>query len=294
MAKILITSSKKRFVVYDTENENLYYNDSIEEFTNENLINSGWNKNRLFGIAIENNDIYIASNEKIVIINKETYDFNRVLPIRLYPETHEIAKLNDLLFTCNTSNDTLGIYNLKTKENKFVNVNDMTFIDEPDHIEYDKSSPTNIQKKHINSVYVHNDNVYFNLHNRGIAPSEIYVLHLKNMSIEKVLNVGTCNHSVRIFNDILYCLSSETHELIEYNLKERTLEKYKLKTNKKIYMRGLDYLDGKLIIGGSVNYKVNNTVKFSCLLEFDLITKKFNHLKTIEDVSFILDLKVIR
>lgn len=294
--KILITpydssnDIQNNFFVFDLEKKQHIYS-SIKEPELEcvNLVNQGRPTFRPFGIDIDENNIYISSNDRLGVFDKVSYDFKKLIDIPLFINTHQILKKQNYFYTCNTATDSLGINNIETKKTYFLDLN--LFI-----LKTSIESPTSVysnDKKHINSLFPYKGKLYFCLHNRGTSLSEFYSLDPSSFEIQKIFEGGVSCHNIYIINDILYTLSTATGEIIEYNLKTNEIYRNQIVDPNISFLRGLDFYDTGLIIGCSNNYKNIKMEKDLCsLLYLNLKEGDIKKFMSIDEMYIISDLKI--
>jgi hypothetical protein len=260
------------------------HNQSVQsELDCKHLEGQGRATFRPFGITIDKDNYYIASNEKIGRFIKKTNQFESLIDVPLYINTHQILKDNNTLYTCNTSIDTIGIYKLDRKHNVFFDVNTLSIIDAP-------NKPLNADKKdtrHINSLFDDGKNIWFCLHNKGLKPSEYGYFNKITLQADIVYSSGFAGHGIVIKDNFLYTLSTGTGELIAVDLNTKKENRYKVVDSNTTFLRGLLYTDDKFLIGCSVNFKTPNPIKHSYIAEVDIIagTLKKHDLEGIQAIN---------
>jgi len=167
--KIIITPDDHKiqkdqfsFFVYDLDTKDLIH----AEPKNDNLdcpqdAGKGRSTFRPFGIEMDKDNIYIASNSKLAVFDKSNYKYKENIAFPLFVNTHQLIKSEDVFYVCNTAIDSIGIYG---KEFKQLNVNTKK-------IEDDFEQPIDCEKhdlSHVNSIYEHNGFIYYCLHNLGV------------------------------------------------------------------------------------------------------------------------------
>ena len=89
----------------------------------------------------------------------------------------------------------------------------------------------------------------------------------------------------------MYTLSTATGEILEINLETQSVKAHKLVDSHSTFLRGLDIVGDKLIIGCSVNFKTNDKDKQCYIIIADLKDK--THARyDLDGIKFINDLKV--
>jgi hypothetical protein len=281
------------FAVYDAIGKKLIdFCERQPELNSEELAGQGRPTFRPFGIANDDYFIYIASNNKLGRFVKNTYKFVDLIDIPLFVNTHEIVVHNSVLYAANTANDTIGIYDLNTKENKFFNVNTFQVLPEapaPD-------SATSSDTAHVNSLCVADGKLYFCLHHLDQRDSQLGCFDIKSFKGQIIADAGRCAHGVQVLNGKLYSLSTGTGEVIEVDLMTKVVTLHKVVDHAKTFLRGLDVLDGNIIFGGSNTYSEDNTIYMdNCFVAvFDVKTKKPETLISFKDTHIISDMKIIR
>ena len=133
MKKLIITTNSSDFIVFDINSKSIVHRqEKTIGLDATHLEGQGRPTFRPFGITSDENSIYIASNDRLGKFNKTTYEFESLVEVPLYCNTHQILKDKDILYTCNTSVDTIGIYNLaKNINNQYAPIFDpkMQFLD---------------------------------------------------------------------------------------------------------------------------------------------------------------------
>lgn len=285
---LLITTDDNDFVIYNLEsNEITLSKGKTDSLICKNLEGQGRSPFRPFGIAIDD-VIYIASNDRLGKFDKTTYEFTELVHVPLFINTHQILKDGNILYTTNTSTDTIGIYDLETKENKFLDMKTLKFVDKvvtPKHAsEFDTT--------HVNSLYDAGDKVWFCLHNHGSDKSKFGWIDKKTLETKFIFKAGSCCHNILIIDNKLYTLSTLGRKLLIVDLDTLAYHEYPIENGTKMFLRGMEVYDNKLIIGGSINLKFEREGQKGCLIMMDLDTKKYiiNQLDTVKAIN---DLKIV-
>lgn len=300
MANLIITPdddsydvNSPTFLVYDTESKALVHTSpKLPELYAEEFAGQGRPTFRPFGIASDEQYLYVASHNKLGRFNKDNYAFVDLIDVPLFINTHEMAINNGVMYVANTSNDTIGIYDIKLGYSCFFNVNTFVCSDTaptPDHVGSHDAA-------HINSLCYHDDKIYFCLHNLNQRTSQLGCFDINTFQAEIIAEAGYCAHGVQVLNGKLYSLSTGTGEVIEVNLDTKGVRLYKVVDSTKTFLRGLDILDGSIIFGGSNTYSEERTIYMNnCFVaQFDAATKKANVLINVKDAYIISDMKVLR
>lgn len=284
--KLLITSDYKTFTVYDLLTRQLIHDkDKIEELNCPNLVGSLRPTFRPFGITIDE-DIYIASNEKIGVFDKHSYNFKYTLDLPLFVNTHQILKIGDILYVCNTSINCMGIYNLKTKENKFLDLIKMKIVDSV-------SKPTNAHSHdliHFNAMCEYKGKIVFCLHNLGVKNSEYYFYDPLTDKVEFIIAAGFCGHNIKIKDNFLYSLSSQKGQLIRVNLENKMTQYKFLIDPTNVFLRGIDWYNNDLLIAYSSNRK--NINKNGSIYKFNTFNTRCERFIELQDIPYINDIAV--
>jgi len=298
MAQIIITPdddsydiNNPTFLVY--ENGELVYTCAKQpELDSDEVVGQGRPTFRPFGIASDDKYLYVVSNNKLGKFDKNTYQFIELLDVPLFVNTHEIAVHNGVLYVVNTSNDTIGIYDLESKINKFFDVNTFAVTSDvvvPDNVESHDSA-------HVNSICIADNKVYFCLHNLNKRTSQLGYFDIDTLNAEIITGVGYCNHGVQVLNGKLYSLSTGTGEVVEVDLVTKQVALYKVVDSTKTFLRGLDILDGAIIFGGSNTYSEERTIYMNnCFVaRFDIGAKVSNVILNVNNAYIISDVKVLQ
>lgn len=286
--KLLITSDERTFTVYDLPTRQLIHiKDKIDEINCPHLINSLRPTFRPFGISIKE-DIYIASNEKIGVFDRHSYDLKYTLNVPLFVNTHQILKVGDILYVCNTSINCMGIYNLKTKENKFLDLIKMKIVDSV-------SKPTNAHSHdlvHFNAMCEYKGKIIFCLNYQGVKNSEYYFYDPLTERVEFIVSSGLFGHNIKIKDNFLYSLSSHKGELIRVNLENKMTQHSLLTDPQDVFLRGMDWYDNHLLIAYSVNRKNINNSKNGSIYKFNIFNTRCEKFIELQDIPYINDIAV--
>jgi len=273
---IIITTSKQdsSFLVYNIKEKKIIFDkERIEDLNDLSSENKGRPTYRPFGIYRDSDDIFIASNSKIGHFDAKTYSYKGLLDnVKCFVNTHQIFKHEETLFICNTATDSLGIYDLNTKQNKYLMLENFELVD-------DINSPKNSYEKdklHFNSILKYQDSLFLLLHNGG--HSEILELNLNNFQFKnKIKNVGICNHNLVIYKDHLYSISSQTGKLMRHSFESKENQFFHLHTDfNRFFLRGMKKIDGRLFMALSkriVKTGYQKSSKHCLILEYDLETQ---------------------
>jgi len=275
-SNIIITTSKKdsTFLVYDIKEKKIIFDkERIEDLNDLSSENKGRPTYRPFGIYRDSNDIFIASNSKIGHFDAKTYSYTGLLDnVKCFVNTHQILKHEEKLFICNTANDSLGIYDLNAKQNKYLMLETLEFVDNID-------SPKDVYEKdklHFNSILKYQDSLFLLLHKGGC--SEILEIGLTDFQFKnRIKDIGSCNHNLAIYKDHLYSISTQTGKLMRHSFKSKENQFFDLHNDwGKFFLRGMKEIDGRLFM--ALSKRINTigylkTAKHCLILEYDLETQ---------------------
>ena len=149
---------------------------------------------------ISNLPFTIAKIEKTKQIKNE---FDSLINIPLFINTHQIIKDKSTIYTCNTAIDCIGVYDLDDEYYAQFNVN---FLNDFDVVNM-PANADQLDSRHLNSLYDAGDKIYFCRHNKNLVPSDYGVLDKASMQGEIIASAGRSCHGIRIVNNHLYSLS---------------------------------------------------------------------------------------
>ena len=287
MSRLLITPEDRDFIVFDLDSETITHaQGQTDELNCLHLHGKGRNTYRPFGITEDQHHIYIASNDRLGQFKKDTYEFVKLIDVPLWINTHQVLLDGETLYTCNTAIDTIGIYHPDYQ--KQLSINYMNVVEQ-------KLTPRyadELDSRHVNTLHNTEDRIYFVRHNRNVVASDIGFFDKGTLEPRILISVGRCCHGIRIVENMLYTLSTATGELLSINLNSLNVEKFKLVDPEVTFLRGLDYADGKLVVGCSVNFKSNQLDKSCYIIVIDMENISYkNHvldgIKVINDLKFI-------
>ena len=274
---IIITTSKQdsSFLVYDIKEKKIIFDkERIEDLNDLSSESKKRPTYRPFGIYRDSDDIFIASNSKIGHFDAKTYSYKGLLDdVKCFVNTHQILKHEEKLFICNTANDSLGIYDLNTKQNKYLMLENLEFVDDID-------SPKDAYEKdklHFNSILKYQDSLFLLLNKSG--DSEILEIGLTDFQFKnKIKDVGNCNHNLVIYKDHLYSISTQTGKLMRHSFESKESQFVDLHTNwGKFFLRGMKEIDGRLFMALSkrfITIEYLKTARHCLILEYDLETQR--------------------
>jgi len=290
---IIITTSKQNssFLVYDTKEKKVIFDkERIEDLNDPSSENKGRDTYRPFGIYRDSDDIFIASNSRIGQFDAKTYSYKGLLDnVKCFVNTHQILKHEETLFICNTATDSLGIYDLKTKENKYLMLENLELVDNLD-------SPKNVYEKdklHFNSILRYQDSLFLLFHKGG--DSEILEIDLTNFQFKnKIENIGACNHNLVIYKNHLYSISTRNGQLMCHSFDTKKNQFFDLyKNSDKFFLRGMKEINGKLFIALSRKFSMIGYKKppsYCLILEYDIETQNICNEHFLDLNKTILDI----
>jgi len=198
--RLLVTTEECDFLVIDLEtNKEIHRQGKTKELNAPQLKDQGRPTYRPFGIDIDDQYIYIASNSKLAQFDKHTYEYIKNINIPMMINTHQIAKDGDVFYICHTAIDTIGIHDVKNKLNKFVNVNLLNRVD----IHNVPETADQLDSRHLNSLYDGGDKVYFCRHNKNIIESDFGYIDKKTLDAKLVAKAGKCCHGIQFYNNYM-------------------------------------------------------------------------------------------
>lgn len=294
MIKLLITpddaafkSEHYSFLVYDLENKQLIHKkEKINELDCLHLQGQGRHTFRPFGIECNDEYIYIASNDRLGVFDKHTFEFISLIDVPLYVNTHQILINNDTLYTCNTSVDSIGIYNQQNKQFNLTTFEVGDCLPTPQNVESN-------DKKHVNSLCAYEGKIYFCLHNLNESMSKFGYFDESSFECIIIANAGYCCHGIKIIDNILYSLSSGTGDIVEINLTNNEVKYHPYVDPKNIFLRGLDVAGDYLVFGCSNNHN-NEPKENNCFISlYNTKTNEINRVLGLPDIYVITDLKIV-
>ena len=281
--------NRPTFLVYDSVSKELVHTcNKLEELNAVEMTGQGRPTFRPYGIASDEDYLYVVSHNKLGKFNKETYEFLGLVDVPLFVNTHKIMRYRDSIYVTNTSNNTIGIHNLENRTHKFFDVRTFKLTN-------DVATPANAESHdttHVNSLYADGNKIYFSLNNLNRRSSQLGYFNADTFESEIVAEAGLRTHGVQVLNNKLYSLSSGTGEIVEVDLDTKDVALYKVVNSAKTYLRGLDVLDGNLVFCGSNTYSEERTIYMNnCFVaQFDVKAKV---LMNINAAYIIADMKVL-
>ena len=279
------------FLVYDLHSKScIFKKEKINSLDSIHLINQGRNTFRPFGIYHWGNKIIIVSNDKIAVFDDCNFEYKENLNISLFINTHQILVQDDILYTCNTSNDTIGIYELNHKKEYFLNVKNYTVSNKISI----PNDAYNLDTHHVNSLFYQDNKLFFCLHNKNKDLSEFAYLDLKDRKIVKIAKMGICCHNIEVVNNILYSLSTKTGQLLICDLSNLHVRYVNLVDSNIVFLRGMKFYNNSLLIGVSNRHDIDYLSKNNCyILKYDIENSKISNFLQINDAYIINDFILI-
>ena len=287
--KLLVTTEECDFLVIDLEtNKEIHRQSKTKELDAPSLKDKGRPTYRPFGIDIDDQYIYVASNSKLAQFDKTTYAYIKNINVPMMINTHQIIKDQDTFYICHTAIDTIGIHDVKNKLNRFVNVNLLNRVD----IHNVPETADQLDSRHLNSLFDGGDKIYFCRHNKNIVESDFGYIDKKTLDAKLVAKAGKCCHGIQFYNNLMYTLSTGTGEILEINLETQQCSAHKIVDSDSTFLRGLSILNDKIIVGCSVNFKKNVKSQFCFVLVIDIKSNNYYKIE-LPGIKFINDLKII-
>jgi hypothetical protein len=283
--KFILTSSNQdyTFICYEFEGKKIkptFYKERIDELGLFPQNVPGRAQFFPFGIAKNDEYIYVISHTKLARFDANTYEYLGIVEeCKTGVNSHQILFDEDdldVLYICNTSNDSLTIFNFKTKENKYVLLKDT--IDDPfeivDKIDFKFDVYTD-DKYHFNSICQHGDSLFLLFCYKGNTPAKIVEISKKDYQPLNIIeDVGFFNHDIIATDEYLYTLSTQTGELVEYNRKDKTINRHKACIDAEFWwIRGMKKINNSIYFFIGENWKKFKTLPLIVVREFDLETK---------------------
>ena len=273
--KLLITADRiescielPAFVVYDLKTQEQTRIAYQPELDDASALNSGRETFRPFGMCKNNGFVYVASNSKLGKFSAVDNTFCGLVDAKMFVNTHQIYSDNSTTYITNAANDSLGIYSNNTTEFfSFQNLHKTTSIPHT-------NSAYEFDKKHINSVIVHDGLIYVVAHRDTQYGSAVYCIDPKTWFVQKRMPAGVDCHGVQIHEGNVYTLSTGTGTLFETSLSEDKVTNHFIVDPNLFFLRGLQQHGDKLYFVASTNFH-NPDVSNGCFLYiFDLVNKQ--------------------
>ena len=273
--KLLLTADRvgnpakaPSFVVYDLETQKQTHVDYQPELDDASALNSGRNTFRPFGMCKNDGFVYIASNSKLSKFNATDNTFCGLIGIKMFVNTHQITYNGETIYTTNAANDSLSIFEGGTTE--FFSFQSLTKTKTVPH----PVDAYQFDRKHINSVVVHDGLLYVVAHRDTQYGSAAYCIDPKTWVAVKRIPLGVDCHGVQIVEDSLYTLSTGTGTLFETSLSEDKVTNHFIVDPNVFFLRGLQQHGNKLYFVASTNFHATEGSNGCYLYVFDLVKKQ--------------------
>ena len=277
---------------YDTESETLsVLCDHEPTLDRKKLVGCKRDTFRPFGIALlDDGGVLVASHDVIGVFCLATGAFEGVVPgVIAFPNTHQIATSDGKIYIANSANDSLGIFDVNTKQTRFFDFKSFSITDTVVHVNDAESH----DDQHINSVSVVDGRVYVVSHRLGKKMSSIYCFDQASFSLIWKKNAGYSSHNTAIVKDKLYTLSTETGDLVIIDLETFEKQTIHIVDFAHGFLRGLRASGTDLFFVSSINFDNPNSKKECWLFCFDTITKKITKKFNLDPVLVVNDIAVI-
>jgi hypothetical protein len=269
MSQVILTDHSNSFTIYDiNKREVVFTKDKIIELEDESLEGQGAPIFRPFGICVEDEFIYIASNTKLGKFDRKSFEFISLIDVPMFIATHQILKIKNKIYVSNTSNNTISICDLDTNVNKFLNVKTFQIVD---FVEKPLNAYS-IDLSHVNTLYYYNNRIYVCLHNRNRSKSDFFYFDENTYICKFITSAGYCCHGIEIIDNKMYSLSTLEGKLMEINLGTNQIEYTEIVDPTEYFLRGLVRNNNCLLIGCSCNIKTCPNSD-SLIKSVDLTTK---------------------
>lgn len=246
---------------------------------------------RPFGIALLDDDsVLVASHDAVGVFCLETGAFEGIVPeIQAFPNTHQLAASEGKIYLANTANDSLGIFDVVTKQMSFFDFKSFCITDTVVQTK-DAESKDN---QHINSVDVVDGKVYVVAHRLGKKMSSVYCFDQTSFSLIWQKNAGYCSHNTVIVNDTLYTLSTKTGDLVVIDLATFEKSTVHIANPANSFLRGLRASGTDLYFVSSMNFQNPTSPRECWLFCFDTITKSITKKFNLDPVLVVNDIAVV-
>ena len=308
MNKLIITFESiptYSFAIIDlNERKITHKKKKIDELKTDTVITEGHQLPfRPYGVDYDSDYIYVVCHEKMVLFDKQNFEYVKNLNVKLFVNTHQMVKQNNVLYICNTTNDSIGVYDIQTGEQHFIDMKSKSLTDkvvESFNPNNERLLLTEHDEYHISSLTVYDNKVYFCCglsKYRNTLKSKYYYFDLLINEFVEIISAGNLGHNVCIVDNILYSLSSSTHELLKINLTTRELTTYPvLRLKSAEFIRGMEVYGDDLLIGHSERkhgYRdPNDDIKNAYLSTFNMKTESQSFFMSLNGIQMISDFKL--
>lgn len=294
MSLVLLTADrysfqdkKFTFFIYDLNSNQIIYKAPYQkELDCPDLIGQGRSTFRPFGITTSKEYIFISSNKKIGVFDKQTFNFLGVLCDNGVINTHQILYHKEHIYRTNTSSNSISKVNINTSSQTHFCLLTNTPIK-------NITTPENYNshdKLHLNSLGYYDKELYIISHNLG-NPSELNKIDL-NLTKSKKLNnkIGICNHDLNLYNSTFISLSTGTYNISVINLIDNSIKTLPFQPLKEMFLRGSFIKQNYLYFIGN-NIKTNPYSPAS-LIKYDLTNLKYS-IQEISNIGIICDIHLL-
>ena len=246
---------------------------------------------RPFGIALlDDNSVLVASHDAVGVFCLDTGAFDGVVPeIKTFPNTHQLAVSKGKIYSANTANDSLGIFDVATKQMRFFDFKSFCVTDA---VVQTKDAESN-DGQHINSVNIVDGKIYVVAHRLGKKMSSIYCFDETSFSLIWQKNAGYCAHNTVIVGNNLYTLSTQTGDLVVVDLMTFEKNTVRIVNPANGFLRGLRAYGTDLFFVSSMNFQNPSSPKECWLFCFDTTTKNVTKKFNLDPVLVVNDIAVV-
>ena len=233
-----------------------------------------------FGCYVKDKNIYVANHDKIIKLDKEGNYINYTTN-EGFKNPHQILITDNVVCYTNTGNDKIHLLN-----------NGRHYIIDLKTLNKSYKDIDGVDTHHVNSLCLHDNKVFFCLHNRGTKPSQYFYIDLKNDKIEYLFEYGMCSHNCEVEGDFLYTFDTEGGNFACINWKTGNGWETKLVDYEEYFLRGLVLTKNHFIVGTSLR-KTPTGKGDSEILIVDRETKEIVNKYKIEGYNTVRDIKQI-
>ena len=259
---ITIDDEQTSFAVWDTDEQDFVVIPLVDELKDLTAPAFGRVSARPYGIAIDDDTIYINSNSVVATYDINTFQFKRVInDVINTVNSHQMLRHGDYLFTCNPAVNTVGMYNLITRENKHYDVTVRGFIDTLPPLEHYRE----LDVEHVNSIKYYDGSLFILCRTYHTNASKIIEIDADTFEFKREYNkIGKLPHNIHVTDDYIYTLGSFNGLLYKYD------RKYDHLSNRVVeyfysdwYMRGMEVVDDMMYFCCSTNPVKHSRSKLS-------------------------------
>ncbi len=266
----------------------------LPQTTMDDYKKQGRTANRPFGITSDNDNIYIASNEKICSFDINTLEYKKDISSTGRVNTHEIYYHNGYIYRCDTAVNCITIINVNTLEETYI---DIVLKKQIDNL-YSSKQTRDKDIFHINSITINENILYITC--KGYSN----MVNLRNKNCQyttfrdiynEIVNLSDTEYDnseiISTLNNIHYDYKYDMKDILSFiDLKEKIsmeilviLEDYKIYNNLK-----------SLINLYNQNDEENGIVAYYSFINIDDTNTFFDKINTNHDKSIISDDLLIR